>query len=96
MSLYPEAYHIYTDVLNRLRWDPNIDSSDYIVGYEDRFRGTKELSLDSWKQESSEEDFIPQHRIVYFKRKSSGEVVWDRRKKVDRVFGSGIEEKNES
>jgi hypothetical protein len=46
-----------------------------------------------WTQESSEEEFIPQHRIVYFKRKSGNgvgdEVVWNRRERVDGVFGSG-------
>ena len=33
---------------------------------------------------------IPQHRIVYFKRVSDGEIIWDKRKKIDLVFGSGV------
>jgi uncharacterized protein (UPF0248 family) len=78
-----------TDILNRLRWDPNINSSDYLVGYTDRFLGTKEIGLDNWKTEQTDEEFIPQHRIVYFKRKSDGLIMWDRDTKRDEIFGSG-------
>ncbi|KAK3398576.1 2'-5' RNA ligase superfamily-domain-containing protein [Sordaria brevicollis] len=77
------------DVMNRLRWDSAIDSSDYLVGYEDRFLGVKERALDMWKTEQTDEEFIPQHRIVFFKRRSDGQVVWDRKTKKDEVFGSG-------
>ncbi|WPJ61484.1 hypothetical protein SMAC4_01794 [Sordaria macrospora] len=78
------------DVMNRLRWDSAIDSSEYVVGYEDRFLGVKERALDMWKTEQTDEEFIPQHRIVYFKRRSDGNVVWDRKMKKDEVFGSGL------
>lgn len=78
-----------TDVLSRLRWDPNINSNDYLVGYIDRFLGTKEIGLDNWKREQTDEEFIPQHRIVYFKRKSDGIMMWDRETRRDEVFGSG-------
>ena len=78
------------DILNRLRWDPNLDSSDYVVGYEDRFLGTREIPLDKWKSEQTDEEFIPQHRIVYFKKRSDGVIVWDKEKRVDKIFGSGF------
>ncbi|KAK2863656.1 hypothetical protein FQN49_004122 [Arthroderma sp. PD_2] len=78
------------DVISRLRWDPKIDFGDYLVGYEDRFLGVKELPLSRWKSEQTDEEFIPQHRIVYFKRKSDGRVVWDRETRKDEIFGSGI------
>ncbi|UKZ64651.1 uncharacterized protein TrAtP1_005862 [Trichoderma atroviride] len=77
------------DALNRIRWDVSMDSSDYLVGYEDRFIGAQEKALDSWKAEQTDEEFIPQHRILYFKRKSDGVIVWDRRSRVDTIFGSG-------
>ncbi|KAL6881525.1 hypothetical protein J3F83DRAFT_61440 [Trichoderma novae-zelandiae] len=77
------------DALNRIRWDPGMDSSDYVVGYEDRFVGAQEKALDNWRTEQTDEEFIPQHRILYFKRKSDGVVVWDRRARVDAIFGSG-------
>ncbi|KAF2675888.1 hypothetical protein K458DRAFT_492786 [Lentithecium fluviatile CBS 122367] len=83
-----------SDVLNRLRWDPSLDPSDYIVGYEDRFLGAKETSLERWKTEQTDEEFIPQHRILYFKTRGNGgvegKVVWERATRVDRVFGSGV------
>ncbi|KAF7548301.1 hypothetical protein G7Z17_g7156 [Cylindrodendrum hubeiense] len=78
------------DVLNRLRWDGNLDSNDYIVGYEDRFTGAQEKAVGQWKSEQTDEEFIPQHRILYFKRKSDGTVVWERRSRIDDIFGSGI------
>lgn len=77
------------DVLNRLRWDPALDSDNYIVGYEDRFAGAMEKGLDMWKSEQTDDEFIPQHRILYFKRRSDGIVVWDRRARTDLLFGSG-------
>lgn len=76
-----------TDVMNRIRWDPNLDSSDYVVGYDDRFTGIQEKKLDEWKSELTDEEFIPQHRVMYFKRRGDGEVLWDRRTRVDRIFG---------
>lgn len=79
-----------SDVLHRLRWDPNLDPSDFIVGYEDRFLGAKETSLERWKTEQTDDEFIPQHRILYFKRRGDGELVWERRTRIDKVFGSGV------
>lgn len=77
------------DAMNRIRWDSGMDSSDYLVGYEDRFLGAQEKALDNWRTEQTDEEFIPQHRILYFKRKSDGVIVWDRRTRVDTIFGSG-------
>ncbi|RDW90239.1 DUF504 domain-containing protein [Aspergillus mulundensis] len=77
------------DILNRLIWDENYDSTEFVIGYEDRFEGRLEASLNSWKRESTDEEFIPQHRILYIKRKSDSEVVWDRRRRIDKIFMSG-------
>ncbi|KAF2177336.1 hypothetical protein K469DRAFT_644356 [Zopfia rhizophila CBS 207.26] len=79
-----------SDVLNRLRWDPNLDPLDYIVGYEDRFLGAKETTLENWKTEQTDDEFIPQHRILYFKRRGDGVVVWERARRIDAIFGSGV------
>ncbi|KKK12243.1 hypothetical protein ARAM_004859 [Aspergillus rambellii] len=62
------------DIVNRLIWDEKYDSTDYIIGYEDRFDGRMEASLNSWKRESTDEEFIPQHRVLYIKRKSDSEI----------------------
>ncbi|KAL4944425.1 hypothetical protein BDV06DRAFT_187290 [Aspergillus oleicola] len=77
------------DILNRLIWDESYDSTDFVIGYEDRFEGRMEASLNSWKRESTDEEFIPQHRILYIKRKSDFEIVWDRRRRIDQIFKSG-------
>lgn len=37
----------------------------------------------------TDEEFIPQHRILYFRRKGDGVRVWDRKKRVDLLFGTG-------
>ncbi|KAI0872669.1 hypothetical protein GGS24DRAFT_466649 [Hypoxylon argillaceum] len=91
---YSGKFRSSADVINRIRWDPNMDSGDYIVGYEDRFLGTKERALDAWKSEQTDEEFIPQHRILYFKRKSDGVMVWDRKERRDIIFGSGVSSLN--
>ena len=87
-----------SDVLNRLRWDPSLNPSDFIIGYEDRFLGAQEIGLEKWKSEQTDEEFIPQHRILYFKRRNegdkAGEVVWERATRIDRVFGSGVGARN--
>lgn len=74
------------DVLNRLRWDPHIDSSDFLIGYEDRFLGPQEKALSAWKSEQTDEEFIPQHRILWFKRQSDGLIVWHRSQRIDLLF----------
>ncbi|KAH8724637.1 Poly(A) polymerase type 3 [Phaeosphaeriaceae sp. PMI808] len=82
-----------SDILNRLRWDANLDPSDYIIGYEDRFLGAKEINLEKWKTEQTDEEFIPQHRILYFKKRGDegvGEVMWERATRIDKIFGSGL------
>lgn len=80
------------DVLDRLRWDPSFDASEYVVGFLDRFGGNLEIRVSEWLNESTEEDWIPQHRIRYFKRTKQGtddEVVWHRLHRIDKVFGTG-------
>jgi len=77
------------DVIKRLRWDPSLDSGDFVVGYDDRFRGPMEKAFELWKSDQTHEEFIPQHRVLYFKRKSDGVVVWDRETRKDEIFGGG-------
>ncbi|KAK6085888.1 Nuclear poly(A) polymerase 1 [Seiridium cupressi] len=88
---YTGKFRSSGDVISRIRWDPAMDSGDYLVGYEDRFLGIKERALDQWKAEQTDEEFIPQHRIMYFKRISDGIMVWDRTSRRDMIFGSGVQ-----
>ncbi|KAK4126294.1 hypothetical protein N657DRAFT_709865 [Parathielavia appendiculata] len=84
-----KKFRTAADAMNRIRWDPQLDSSDYVVGYEDRFLGVQEKELEAWKSEQTDEEFIPQHRILYFRRKSDGRTMWDRRTRFDELFGNG-------
>ena len=84
------ANHSATDVLSRIQWDPTYRSEDFVIGYLERFEGIKEMPLNLWLKESTEEDFIPQHRIRYFKKTPSEEVVWSRDDRIDNIFGSGL------
>ena len=80
------------DVLHRLQWDSDLDVSQYLIGYLERFEGIKEIPAWSWISESTDEEWIPQHRIKYFKKIHGGaehEVVWDREKRVDKIFNTG-------
>lgn len=43
-----------------------------------------------WIRESTDEEFIPQHRIKYFKREGDGEIVWNRDERIDKIFGTGL------
>ncbi|KAJ6121138.1 hypothetical protein N7523_005418 [Penicillium sp. IBT 18751x] len=76
------------DIINRITWDPEFKRSEYIIGFVDRFEGQLEINMDNWKKDSTDEEFIPQHRILYIQR-VGGEVVWDRRRRIDKIFMSG-------
>jgi uncharacterized protein (UPF0248 family) len=79
------------DIIGRIRWDPSLQSDDFLVGYEDRFLGVKEIELGRWKSEQTDLEFIPMHRIVWLRKKGDdGEVVWDRQRRLDKICGSGI------
>lgn len=88
----PTTHHTivsYNLTITISQQDPSLDSGDFIVGYEDRFAGAMEKALDTWKSEQTDEEFIPQHRILYFKRRSDATIVWERRTRIDLLFGSG-------
>ena len=79
------------DVVKRLVWDADLDTDHCIVGYIDRLEGLKEKYFNafSWEDIASVDYTvlaIPKHRIQYFKYR--GEIVWDKRVRLDNVFGS--------
>ena len=83
------------DIVSRIRHDPALDESDFIVGYHDRHAPeVMEMDVSAWKGggDFTDEEWIPQHRILYFRRKGDepGRRIWDREKRLDRLFGSGI------
>ena len=80
-----------SDVISRIQWDDDLPTEDFTVGYLDRFVGIVEKSFNSFSWEDiASVDYstlaIPKHRIQYFKYKDT--VVWDKRSRLDKVFGS--------
>ena len=78
-----------SDILSRLRWDPSLSREPYTIGYLDRFAGVKEIPQEAWRGEITDEEFVPGHRILWFRRVSDGVLVWEREGRVDLIFGSG-------
>ena len=78
------------DVLSRLRHDPEFSSQSFTIGYIDRHSPkVMELPLSSWKGgDVTHEEFIPLHRILWFKRDADDKKVWDRKERLDEIFGS--------
>ncbi|CAG7936538.1 unnamed protein product [Penicillium nalgiovense] len=76
------------DIINRITWDSAFERSNYVIGFVDRFDGQLEITMGSWKKETTDEEFIPQHRVLYI-RHTNGEIVWDRRRRIDKIFWSG-------
>lgn len=79
------------DILSRIRHDPALNDDDFIVGYQDRHADVMEMPVAMWKGSGdvTEDEFIPQHRILYFRMKENEARVWDRKARVDLLFGSG-------
>ena len=69
------------DVIKRIKWDPDTRQEDWSIGYIDRFKGIMEDPFVGFNWED-----VVQHRIQYFRYR--GHIVWDKRKKLDHVFGS--------
>eukprot|EP01084_Bolivina_argentea_P283115 484792_1 len=87
------------DIYKRLLHDPNIGINlNYVyIGYEN-ICNTKELPILDWKMISNGGD-IPMHRILYFvlyleETKNIKIVIWDKKTKLDRLYCSGVTNKN--
>ena len=66
--------------------------SNFIVGYDDRFKGIIEKSFVDFDWDSDLSSVgpdvlaIPQHRIQYFKYRDR--IVWNKKNRLDDFFGS--------
>lgn len=72
------------DIVGRIRFDPIFDAAHFTIGYEERFAGVREAPLADFLGEGE----VPWHRIWFIK--AGPLIVWDRRERIDLVFGSGI------
>jgi uncharacterized protein (UPF0248 family) len=79
------------EILARLRHDPVLSLQNFTIGYLDRHAPeAMEMPLEQWKGgDVTDEDFIPLHRILWFRRNHDGVKVWDRKERLDLVFGTG-------
>jgi hypothetical protein len=87
-----------SDIHSRILHDAKYNADEYVVGYMDRFSNIPlEIGVNDWCRVKEDESFIPESRVVYFKRRwreSSGSelsehIVWDRVGRIDEVFWSG-------
>merc|ERR1712150_123915 len=83
------------DVIHRIQWDEALDTTEFVVGYIDRFRGILEKPFSDFTfkdvvdidYDNGDEFGVPQHRIHYFKWQNI--LVWNKETRIDFVFGSG-------
>ena len=74
------------DVLSRIVHDTdNYDANGVIIGYEDRHEEIQEVKASEWQKESTDEYWVPMHRVRYF-RLEDGEILWHRERRVDGIF----------
>ncbi|CAG8959266.1 hypothetical protein HYFRA_00012624 [Hymenoscyphus fraxineus] len=87
-----------TEVLARLKFDQKYNLDEWVIGYMDRVRAKiLEKPAADWDRDTTAEEFIPEHRIEYFKRYDAeskeggvarGEMIlWQKNAKLDRIFG---------
>ena len=57
--------------MHRILWDPELKKEEFIVGYEDRFLGIMEITIEEYVGSQ-----VKSHRIQYYKR--NNKIVWDR------------------
>jgi uncharacterized protein (UPF0248 family) len=69
------------EVLNRMKFDEKYDIGEFVVGYIDRKEGILERSVEEW------EGFGREELMAYVKNTKSGEIVWDKARRVDLVSG---------
>lgn len=50
--------------IDKVLWDPNLDSSEYTVGYFDKYMGTLEMSIDNYRKSE-----VKEHRLMYLKKR---------------------------
>lgn len=83
-----------SEVISRLKWshdDSIATMNDTLIGYDCRINGPMEKCAADFNSIEAGGD-IPEHRIQYFRIKSSTleeGIFWDRIGRVDRLFGSG-------
>jgi uncharacterized protein (UPF0248 family) len=82
-----------SEVLRRIQWDYSLSSSDFSLLHYDRVEDSVvESPMDAPNESikgssTSLVDALPEHRMLAIKYKE--QIVWDREKKLDKVFSDG-------
>lgn len=82
-----------SEVIRRIQWDYSLDSKDFSILHYDRVDdAVVESPMDAPNQSIKGKsrqlvDALPEHRIVAIKFRE--QVVWDRNKRMDKVFSDG-------
>jgi poly(A) polymerase Pap1/uncharacterized protein (UPF0248 family)/2'-5' RNA ligase/endonuclease/exonuclease/phosphatase family metal-dependent hydrolase len=76
--------HTSEEVYNRVKWDSRYNSAEFVIVYEDRFKGLVEIPFEDFRDNADEVESVPFHRVWYFKH--NGKVVWDRKERMDLIF----------
>jgi hypothetical protein len=84
--------HDFKSVVSALEhnaaWSTGFASGAYTGVYIDRFVGWLEKPLSSLKWDVTDEGFVPQSRFYAIRRKRTGEVLWQRHLRIDKIKGS--------
>jgi poly(A) polymerase len=72
------------DVVQRIRWDPRFQPSAYWIVFRERGGGEAEEPLPTFLASGR----VPWSRVIRV-RDRDGIAVWDRERRLDRLFGSG-------
>ncbi len=65
------------EVYHRIRWDPRLDPSEFVIGYDSHSEALEEVPFEAFVPDGE----IPWHRVWYFRR--GPHIVWDRRERID-------------
>jgi len=76
--------HTSEEVYNRVKWDSRYNSAEFVIVYEDRFKGLIEIPFEDFRDNADEVESVPFHRVWYFKH--NDKVVWDRKERIDLIF----------
>jgi len=69
------------EIYKKIKHNPEVDSSEYIIGYMDRFTGMQEIPFDDFLVDKLNPKGVPLHRVWYFKHNNV--MIWDREKRID-------------
>ncbi|KAF4627954.1 hypothetical protein G7Y89_g10196 [Cudoniella acicularis] len=81
-----------SDILSRLKYDTSYNIDEFVIGYEDRVKiKVVEKSAADWELDTTAEEWIPEHRVQYFKRYGSedgedGQIMWQKSTRLDKIF----------